>query len=100
MAPSDGGKHGGSHRCTAGTDNGTPAGPDGPEPGAFNAAKAGGAGADYLAGGRWRERERDCATALHMAQDRQHVAQALAGGGCRSEHGGAFERCASLRSAG
>ena len=46
--------------------------------GEFNAAKAGGAGADYLAGGRWRERERDCATALHMAQDRQHVAQALA----------------------
>jgi len=30
-------------RIAAPLDNGTPAGPDGPEPGAFNAAKAGGA---------------------------------------------------------
>ena len=46
------------------------------------------------------ERERDSAAAWHMAQDGQHLAQTLAGGGRCEEHGGAFERRASLRGAG
>ena len=70
-----------------------------PEPGAFNTAEAGGAGADCFARGRWRERGRDGAAAGHMAQDGQHLAPTLARGGRRDEHGGTFERRATLRGA-
>jgi hypothetical protein len=69
-----GGKNSGQHRRVPGTDNATAPGTQHLGPGAFDAAKTGGAGADRPSCRRWRERERDGAAAWHLAQNGRHSA--------------------------
>ena len=69
-------------------------------PGAFNATKTGGTGADHFAGRNRPWSRRDGPATGDLAQDGKSLATPLAGCGGIRRRGGAFERRAALRCAG